>query len=314
MSKKNISRDILFGIATGDAVGVPFEFMSREKMRQGPAVDMIGYGTHNLPPGTWSDDSSLSFCLAESLASGFDLNAVAQNFVRWHDEGYWTPWGYVFDIGISTRHAIYRIQRGTPPALAGGMDESENGNGSLMRILPLLLYIKDKPADERFELTKMVSSITHAHVRSVIACFYYLEYARLLLETNDKLEAYFELQKSLPAYLNFRQIAVNEIDLFSRLLQSDISECGEAEIQSSGYVLHTLEASVWSFLTTDNYRDAVLRAVNLGEDTDTTAAVVGGLSGIYYGVDSIPGNWVAQLAKKDDIDELAGRLDKKLSV
>jgi ADP-ribosyl-[dinitrogen reductase] hydrolase len=169
-----LTKDVLFGVAVGDALGVPVEFKSRQTLQQNPVTDMIGYGTYNLPPGTWSDDSSLTFCLTEALTQDFNLNTIAQNFVKWRNESYWTPHGEVFDIGIATDQAIRRLITGTKPELAGGFEVHDNGNGSLMRILPLVFYIKDKEINERYQITKQVSSITHAHIRSVIACFYYL--------------------------------------------------------------------------------------------------------------------------------------------
>jgi ADP-ribosylglycohydrolase len=304
----NKIKSVLFGVAVGDALGVPVEFQNRQEIKQNPVRDMMGYGTHNQPPGTWSDDSSLTFCLAEALTQDFDLNIIGQNFVKWHHEGYWTPYGKVFDIGNSTKEAIYRIANGTKPELAGGCEGTDNGNGSLMRIAPLLFYLLDKTPDERFEITRQVSSITHRHIRSVIACFYYLEFARQLLEGENKWAIYKNLQTEITNYLLSLSINPTEIALFDRLLKGNIHELPEAKISGSGYVLHTLEASIWCLLTTDNYKDAVLKAINLGDDTDTTGAVTGGLAGLLYGFENIPQNWVKQLARKEDIADLAERL------
>jgi ADP-ribosyl-[dinitrogen reductase] hydrolase len=306
-----LTKDILFGVAVGDALGVPVEFKSRQTLKQNPVIDIIGYGTYNLPPGTWSDDSSLAFCLAEALTQDFDLNTIAQNFIKWRSESYWTPHGEVFDIGIATDQAIRRLTSGTKAELAGGFEVHDNGNGSLMRILPLVFYIKDKEINERYQITKQVSSITHAHIRSVIACFYYLEFARELIARKDKFTIYRNMQSSISEYLKSFGINYEEIALFDRLLKQDIHLLPEEKIHSSGYVLHTLEASIWCLLTTNNYKDAVLKAVNLGEDTDTTGAVTGGLAGLLYGFDNIPGNWIEQLARKEDIEELANRLVQK---
>lgn len=306
-------KSALFGVAVGDALGVPVEFNSRLSISKKPVTDMIGYGTYNLPAGTWSDDSSLTFCLAEALTQGFDLNVIGQNFVKWKHENYWTPHGYVFDIGIATRQAISRLAKGEKPELAGGFNETDNGNGSLMRILPLLFYLLDKPIDERFEITRKVSSITHGHIRSVIACFYYLEFAKQIFEGKDKFEIYKNLQTEIPNHLTSLAIDQAEIAKFDRLLKGDIAKLDENKIQSSGYVLHTLEASIWCLLTTDSYNDAVLKAVNLGEDTDTTGAVTGGLAGLLYGLESIPENWLQQIARYDDIENLAERLADKIA-
>ena len=306
-------KSTLFGIAVGDALGVPVEFKSRQTICKNPVTDMIGYGTYNLPPGTWSDDSSLTFCLAEALTQEFDLNTIGQNFVKWYDHNFWTPRGTVFDVGIATRQAIVRLAEGVRPDLAGGSDASSNGNGSLMRILPLLFYLKNKPLTDRFTLTKQVSAITHGHIRSVVACFYYLEFARQILERKNKFEIYINLQSTITDCLVSLSISQKEIALFNRLLKNDISAMPEENIYSSGYVLHTLEASIWCLLTTDSYQEAVLRAVNLGEDTDTTGTVTGGLAGLLYGIDTIPEIWIRKIARYEDIDNLAKRLADSLA-
>lgn len=312
MDKSTIGRDILLGLAVGDALGVPVEFMDRESIGENPVKEMRAYGTHNQPAGTFSDDSSLAFCLASALTEPFTLQAMANKFVAWFNNGYWSAHGTVFDVGIATSQAIRRIEKGVRPDLAGGFDVSDNGNGSLMRILPLVLLIKDKPLAERYRITKDVSSVTHGHIRSVIACFYFLEFARLLLQKVDKFDAYQELQTMMPDFLNSQLINATEISLYDRLLQGRIYELGEEEIFSSGYVLHTLEASIWCILTTDNYADATLKAVNLGSDTDTTGAVTGGLAGLLYGYQSIPPKWLQVLAKKGDIEQLGDLMQQQL--
>jgi len=308
----NTCKDLLFGVAVGDALGVPIEFKSRDEISRQPVTDMIGYGTHNQPAGTFSDDSSLTFCLAEAIASGFTLEGTARNFINWRYGNYWTADNEVFDIGMTTQRAIDRLVKGTPPQHAGDFEEESNGNGSLMRVLPLLVYIRDKPIDERYQLIKQVSSMTHGHVRSAIACFYYLEFALGLLNGEEKLAVYNRSQKDVSEYLRSINMSRDETSLFDRLLIDRIDMIPENQIRSSGYVLHTLEASIWCLLNTDNYKDAVLKAVNLGQDTDTTGAVTGGLAGLLYGYQSIPENWLNQLARKNDIEDLAQRMFKSL--
>lgn len=311
MNIRNTTKDILFGVAVGDALGVPVEFKSRQTIKQNPVTDMIGFGTHYQPAGTWSDDSSLTFCLAETLSQEFDLQTIANNFIKWLNEGFWTAHGNVFDIGIATSKAISALKQGVNPILAGGKTDWDNGNGSLMRILPLVLYIKDLQIDERFEITKQVSSITHGHIRSIIACFYYLEFARQIINGIDKFEAYQNLKNEVLEFLKTQSIPESEINKFKGLLVNNIHEYQENEINSSGYVLHTLEASIWCVLTSQNYSESVLKAVNLGEDTDTTGAVTGGLAGLIYGFDGIPKHWVNILARLKDIEDLSERLDGK---
>ncbi len=307
----NTIKTILIGTAVGDALGVPLEFEPRAKLKASPVTDMLEFGTHKQPKGTWSDDTSLMLCLAESIVEGLDLNKLAQKFIAWKNDNLWTAHGWVFDIGIGTRLAIERLEDGELPELAGGFEEMDNGNGSLMRILPLVLYSKDLEINQRFEWTKKVSSLTHAHVRSVMACFYYLEFAKKIIEGKDKFQAYLELQKELVVYFESRKINPLQIQKFNRLLFDDISKVEEDNIKSSGYVIDTLEASIWCILTTDTYKDAVLKAVNLGHDTDTTAAVTGGLSGLIYGFESIPKEWQYAVARKEDIIRLSTRFISK---
>lgn len=313
MNLQTAIRSALLGLAVGDALGVPVEFRSRASIAANPVTDMRGYGTHNQPPGTWSDDSSLTFCLADALSTGYDLHRIADSFSLWYSKALWTAHEKVFDIGIATADAIYQYQQGCPPQLAGGAGEFSNGNGSLMRILPLLFYIHHKPIEERFAFTAQVSSITHRHTRSIIGCFYYLEFARGILYGQDAKDIYLQLQNDLPAFLLQQGIAAAEVDQYHRLLQQDISLLPEVEIHSSGYVVHTLEATIWCLLTTKNYSEAVMKAVNLGEDTDTTGAVCGGLAGLLYGFEQIPDAWLQVLAKREAIEQLVQSFAKGLA-
>ncbi|HMV79259.1 MAG TPA: ADP-ribosylglycohydrolase family protein [Leptospiraceae bacterium] len=315
MTLDNI-RGSLLGLAAADAAGVPYEFKDRNVMKQNPALDMTGYGTHGQPPGTWSDDSSLSFCLAETLAEGFDLNKLADKFLRWKENAYWTAHGSVFDIGITTSASISRYARSRNPYSSGAAGERENGNGSLMRILPLIFYIQDMNEDERFRIVKEVSSVTHSHIISVLACFIYTEYSILILKGGDRFSAYFIIKEFMKKYIQDRKICTHQtLSFFKRILDKDsvpIYELKEKEIHSGGFVVDTLEASLWAFLSTENYKDAVLRAVNLGDDTDTTACAAGGLAGLYYGSSAIPEHWLSLLAGREDIEALAERLFLKL--
>jgi ADP-ribosylglycohydrolase len=333
--KSNICKDILFGIAVGDALGVPVEFKSRETIAKNPVKEMKGYGTHNQPPGTWSDDSSLAFCLAESLCNDYNINDIASNFVKWLDEGFWTPYGKVFDIGNTTHNAISNLKNGCDPVLAGETGIYSNGNGSLMRILPLLIQIVNLNFQERCKLIREVSSITHGHPRSVLGCVILMEYAIYLMHEGPR-SALWTLSLNLRNEFEDLPELENELIHFNRLFDGMTSSEFEAlrktdrkayeatkfmdasmpsitkvsvdEIRSSGYIVDTLEASIWCLINSTSYEEAVLLAVNLGDDTDTTGAVTGGLAALYYGYDSIPENWVNQIARKDDINELSERL------
>lgn len=311
----------IFGVCIGDALGVPVEFQSRDQLKRSPITTMRAFGTHHQPAGTWSDDSSLMLCLADSLCKEYDLKDIALKFLQWYNAEVWTPHGRVFDIGIATSQAIHRISKGTSPTLCGGTSEFDNGNGSLMRILPLLFYIKDLPIQQRFDKVKDVSSITHGHIRSALACFIYLELALEILNGKDKWEAYRSMQESVRNFLDDNPIcSQNEMDKFHRILELKVGEYDiaplhtlqEEEISSSGYVLHSLEASLWCFLNSESYSEAVLKAVNLGEDTDTTGVITGGIAGIYYGFENIPDEWIAEMVRKEDIENLCIKLENKL--
>jgi ADP-ribosylglycohydrolase len=309
--------DTFLGFAIGDALGVPVEFLSRETIRQKPVMSMRSFGTHNQPAGTWSDDSSMAFCLAEALIPGYSLERVSENFVRWYADGYWSAHGQVFDIGIATSKCIHRLAKGISPLTSGNATEGDNGNGSLMRIIPLVFFLEKESIARRFEIVSEVSAITHAHIRSVISCFIYTEFAHELLRGTEKNVAYRNMQKKVVDFLQEHSICSDEeLHKFHRILELPYGEyeikpllqCQEDEISSSGYVLDTLEASIWCFLKYDNYTEAVLKAVNLGSDTDTTGCVTGGLAGLYYGAENIPIEWQDALVRKSDIVDLSKRL------
>lgn len=313
MSTRNFIKDALLGVAVGDALGVPVEFRPRSEMKEVPVKGMVGYGTHNQPPGTWSDDSSLTFCLAEMLSKGYNLNDLANRFINWREYGYWTPHGKVFDIGIATAAAIQALQHGERPVMAGGSNEASNGNGSLMRILPIVFYVRDMPVERRFKHVEEISSITHAHIRSITACFIYIEFALAIIQGMTKEAAYNEVCTSARDFLaRNKTLDLVEQKIFRHILEGKLTTFKEGDVYSSGYVIHTLEAALWCVLTTSSYQEAVLKAVNLGEDTDTTGAVAGGLAGLLYGWETIPAEWLNSLVKRKEIEDLAIRLDQKL--
>lgn len=309
----------LLGIAVGDALGVPYEFKSSTEMQCNPATDMIGYGTHMQPLGTWSDDSSLTFCLAESLIQGYNLKDIAQRFILWKNKNIWTARGNVFDIGITTMKAIARLEKiiesndeVTLQYLKYEADEYDNGNGSLMRIMPLLFYIKGKPIKEQFEIVWEVSALTHGHIRAAMSCMIYLKLAEQLLLGLEKATAYEQMRRKIEALWSEISFSQNEQAHFARIIQQDIRVINREDLKSGGYVIETLEASLWCFLQESNYEKTVLSIINLGHDTDTSAAVVGGLAALYYGSENIPEYWIAAIARLDDIIELGNRLHQKM--
>lgn len=316
---RNRVLDGIMGLCVADALGVPVEFNSRERLKADPVTDMRAYGTHNQPSGTWSDDTSMTLCLLDSLSDGLDYQDIMGQFKSWLTEGKYTPHGDVFDVGVVTRQAIMRFMSGVEPLQCGGVGERDNGNGSLMRILPLLFYIQSlygtdfQEVDEAYDMIHQASALTHVHKRSQIACGIYLSVASMLIGNMDltiavELGIYkaVEYYKGKPEYKT-------ELSHYRRLSDKSFSEINEAEIRSSGYVVDTLEAAIWCLINTKSYKDCVLMAVNLGDDTDTVAAVAGGLAGLYYGNENIPIEWTAKIVKKDYIEELSDKLHYSLT-
>lgn len=289
----------LWGALVGDALGVPVEFRDRATVQLDPVRGMRAFGTHRQPRGTWSDDSSMLLCTVESLAHHeFSLADLAERFIRWMSDGLWTAHGDVFDMGGTTRTALLRIAQGISPERSGGVHKDSNGNGSLMRILPAVLRFADEPLDSFSGRLEKVSAITHAHARSRMACAFYGLMVRQLLLGSPPSTALHSARAEFAAWYDESA----ELSHFRQILQGDLATLSESEVLSGGYVLHTLHASLWCLLTTQNFHDCVLKAVNLGGDTDTTGCVAGGLAGVAYGIKSIPANWVHDLARRNDVD------------
>ena len=268
MAHADALRAAVYGEAVADALGVPWEFRRRGTFT---CTDMTGHGTHDRPAGTWSDDTSMMLATLDSLrACGgrMDPDDMRVRFLDWLRDGAYTPDGVVFDVGNTCAEALGRGR---------GLDgERDNGNGSLMRIAPLAFFDVDDGA------IRTASAVTHAHPTSMDACVTYVHALRLLIEGTPVRQA----------------VAVAGYDR--------VWELPEEDVPSSGYVLHTLKAAFWCLTTTDSYRECVLRAVNLGDDTDTTAAVAGALAGVAWGYDAIPAEWVGTLRGRELLDRLLG--------
>jgi len=307
----------IMGLCVADALGVPVEFESREKLEKNPVVGMRSKGTYNQPVGTWSDDSSMVVCLAESLCKGLDYEDIMINFREWINNGAFTPHGVSFDYGTSTRKAISRFERGKAPLKCGGTNELDNGNGSLMRILPIVYYIQAAygaeiaDREEIMGIIHNISSLTHAHKRSLIACGIYCYIAANIIGGSSLYSSIRDGICSAVEYYKSRSEFAEELSFYHRIVDIEkFAKSSVKEIKSSGYVVDTLEASIWCLLNSESYKECVLTAVNLGEDTDTVAAVAGGLAGLYYGYKSIPEEWLSVIVKRDYLEELCHRLNR----
>lgn len=270
--KEGMLRSVVYGAAVGDALGVPFEFLERDTFK---CAQMVGGGAHNMPAGTFSDDTSLLIATCDSIRAKngkVDPKDMANRYRKWLYEGAYTADGRVFDVGNTT---VTALDQGY-----GCKGEYSNGNGSLMRIAPLALTDADD------SLIAEVSSITHAHPVSVQACITFVGILRDILK-GDTLE-------------NAIRTNTPKDDRFKFL--SKVKGASREKISSTGFVLHTLEAALWCNLHTESYTDCVLNAVDLGRDADTTACVAGALAGAMYGYSSIPEKWIDDLRGKEVID------------
>jgi len=261
----------LIGHIVGDALGVPYEFMPREQMTAEPATGMTGWGSHDQPPGTWSDDTSMLLCVLENCHRGGSTQDLGQLFLAWYDDGYHTPHGDVFDIGVTTRLALERLRSTQGLDDASAPRIGSDGNGSLMRCLPYAFFQDLHMGSARMSEE---GTITHPSKRCQDCCTFYVRMARAPAEGETKTAAL--------------QTAAEQ---FQELVASDI--------RSGGYVIETLEASIWCFIQGSDYASSVLMAVNLGGDTDTVAALTGGLAGIYYGQEDIPAAWRDSIVNGD---------------
>lgn len=312
-------KSVMIGHAIGDALGVPVEFASREEIAENPVTDMEGFGTYPYPAGTWSDDTSMSLAALDSLISGeTKWDEIMNNFGKWLDNGEYTPSGEAFDVGRTCLNAIISyFTKGTKATESGGTDEYSNGNGSLMRIHPFALYEYFNKT-QSLDVIHNASALTHAHERSKMACGIYSFVLWELLNKPakesiirglSKAKRYYHDWDEMKSYYKmlFRRIGLTEFhfedpDTFERAKRD--------EIKSTGYVVDTIEAAIWCLMNTHSYKECVLMAVNLGDDTDTVAAIAGGLAGALYGYDSIPEEWRNTLIKREYIEELCERASK----
>ena len=303
---KDKIKAVMLGHAIGDALGVPVEFCERNELVEKPVTDMVGYGTYPYPEGCWSDDTSMSLAALDSLASGkLDFDDIMVKFGEWYYDDEYTPTGEMFDVGNTCSYAIDNYFAYHKPIEECGLTgEHSNGNGSLMRIHPFVLYAyaNQMSVDEWLGVIVKASALTHSHDRSKIGCLIYTFVLMSLLKDKGK-DGIKDALKKAEHYFS----ACAEFIPYERIFKSDFAELPRDEIKSSGYVVDTLEAAIWCLLTTENYRDCVLKAVNLGDDTDTVAAVAGGLAGALYGYDAIPKEWLDTLKRRGYIEEMCER-------
>lgn len=288
----------MLGLAVGDALGVPLEFRERDSYEQ--VTGMRGGGRSGLEPGQWTDDTSMALCLAESLLEeGFSLHGQMKKYLKWLKEGYLSSTGKAFDVGKNTLLSLREYERSgeLPPER-----ERAAGNGSLMRLAPVPMYYRDD-FEKAVYYSGQSSLTTHNNPLAVDVCRFF---GGLLQEALQLDESKKPLSKE--ELLRGKAVQLELVKEVKEIAEGSYREKKREEISSGGFVIHTLEAALWSFYHSDSFSGAVLTAVNLGDDADTVGAVTGQLAGAYYGYSNIPEEWISVLAKRDYIFDLIKHL------
>ena len=299
----------IIGHAVGDAMGFPTEFSKREELLKNPVLEMIDSPDLGLPAGSWSDDTAMEIATIDSFIHKkcFDYKDIMDRWVKWISESEYTPTGVTFDIGRTCLKAIKKYCNGTEPLRCGSTSINENGNGSLMRILPVALYAYTRNLDDISiqRLTDEMSSLTHAHEVSRLGCYIYVRFIICLLKGYTKEEVYKYIQS-----LDYSSYSLNSINLYTRILNGTIKDQAIDCIKSTGYIVDTLECALWIFMNAMDYKESIIASTNIGGDTDTIGAIVGSMSGIYYGFESIPSKWLDKLQRKQYLMELTSEFEK----
>lgn len=315
----NVWLNGIMGVVVGDALGCPVEFKTRNQIanrKQGKVKGMEGFGTFHLPSGSWTDDTSMTLATLDALneCRGINGNAIMEGFARWYNEGKYTPYGVAFDIGRTSRMAIGNYMHLKDSKCCGMNSEMDNGNGSLMRIMPAVLYAYHREGNGNvsaaIKMIDEISELTHAHDRSKIACGIYYMMAKSILRRKTYEPLIDCLQRGMNDAAEYYRNN-DQLVYYKRMFDlKKLATTNEDDIKSSGYVVDSLEAAVWALITTSRYDECTLKCVNLGGDTDTIAAIAGGLAGLYYGVENIPSDWLEVIKKRDMIENMCVKANK----
>ncbi len=300
--------DGFIGLCVGEALGLPVDCRSRKYLELNPVTDFEGFGTYNLPPGTWSDGSSLTFCTAEAFIPGYNLERLVEKFILWRDTAYWTPNGEIVGKWNNNTDFVQSLKKRVSGSFLKAPTTDPPNNFSLLWILPLAYITYGLSLQKRTKIIREVINFIDGNPASIVGAVFHNELAVRLLEGKKIKEAVVETQEAIGTM--FAQ--THEVDLFASVLSGKIISRTAEELRASNNLIDTLTSAVWVLLQGTNYRETLLAAVNLGEDTDSLGAVAGGLAGIAFGYDSIPEEWKAQIARKDDIEDLISRFMKKM--
>lgn len=302
-------KNSVLGFAIGDAMGVPLKFMKRSELACNPVTKMVTGSFYDVPKGTWSSYTSMTLATIDSIVRchGIDYKDMMDRFCMYLNKNKYTALGEVFDVDKTTRESLLKYYNlNVNPLECGKEDECFSDNGSLMRMLPVALYTYygSFDDDELISLVRDVSSLTHANEVSVMGCFIYVKYVHLLLSGYDKYKAYQKLRN-----LNYYKFSIDTRRHYKRLLSTDISLLDVDYINSTNCVFSCLEASIWVFLNTNSFMEAIIGAINLGDDTDSVGAIVGSLAGLCY---SVPMDLFNEIQNRGYLMKMASKFDEEL--
>ena len=319
--KDNYVKDALIGAAIGDAFGVPYEFLTRDQISHLSIDGMIGRDTNpnfysrwskTIPSGCWSDDTSMIVATMSSMIKCGEINYddIMRNFISWWDTGIYSSLSFPFGLGSTIEKSFAQYKNGVPALNCGCKGYMDNGNGSLMRILPFSLYCIKNNLNEidTFNVISSGSSLTHANEISIMACYMYTIFLREVIRTKNKSIAFSKM-----IYTNYYEFfSKNTIEKFKKIINPNFN-IQITDIQESGYVVDTLEAVIYSIIKGKNYKDVIEICIKIGYDTDTIACIAGSLAGVIYGYDNIPNKWLDKLRKRETLEKLSIQFDKCIS-
>ncbi|MEG0291712.1 MAG: DUF1653 domain-containing protein [Anaerovoracaceae bacterium] len=307
-------KSAIMGFCTGDVLGLPLEGISRKDLKENPVYGIRPYGGINEKKGTWSDCTSLTLCVLDSIRTvgRVDYTDIMERFVKWISDGKYTPWGEVIHVSKTTRDAIYNYLNGENVFICGNKKEMHNGNGALIRMLPLAFYVNKKfknqsgISKEGMALIENVTRITHRNERNIVGCTIYVVLICRLLEDRDFKKALRETKDICTKYFgnNKNTQFIRELEEYERIFDDSFESVDYSQISSSSYIVDTLESAIWSVLTTNSIREAILKAANLGGDTKGICAITGGFAGIIYGYKEIPKEWLEVIPQRGFIEDL----------
>jgi len=304
-------RDGILGLAIGNAMGVPTTNNSREDLLEKPVTKMVPRIRDGVPKGAWSDSTSLTIATMSAISiSGIDCQVIADNFVKWFTTNQFCSMKESFGIGETTLKALVHYTQHIEKAEECGLDGiMDNGNGSLIRMLPIAYYAVAKKCSDKevVEVVRKVSSITHAHEISICGCYIYVRYVMCLLKGINKFSALNQIKG-----LDYSMFTKTTLDCYHRILKEDIHELEIDDIQSTAYIVDSLEASLWCFLQSASFKECVIATTNIGEATDSIGAIAGSLAGIFYGYANIPSKYLDDLKKLEYLEDCCNNYESYL--